>query len=447
MTTIKNYFSELKKIDKKFLGVLIFSTIVPIIYAYLRLLWVAGDSSESYAMTSFSAYIKAFTEVFTAFIIFPMFSYRKQEYQTKSNSLLFSVFLATILLAIILLSTNPFTLKKMMILNPDASKKELLTYLRIISLSNAIEVFETYLIYEIALAKETNKGIFITSASLLLKIIVDLVLISDWAIIDFNIINVAISSLISSIIIITLLLTWYFIKQNKTITLQKIKYSEMLEFYRRGFYPGLQKTIGNFFYSFVTLAIVNNLGEVGWNSWHLGSWIFWHVVFKITNVFEYSLLSETINNEEINSRKLTKIYILFDIITFFVLVPILTFTTLPHVVDNDEWLRLSSITALMMMLPFLATSIGSKLKVKMLLENKFKYILIGTIISNFLINIPIYIALLLGKSFNYLDNYIFYCLVDYLTFLVDLIFYLAIVNNQTTIEFLKINLFSEIFSK
>jgi len=262
MITIKKYFAELKKIDKRFLLVLLFSTLVPIIYSYLRLMWITSEGSETYSMTSFNAYINALAEVFTAFLILPVFSYRKQEYRTKSNSLLFSVFLASMVLLIILLIINYSLLEKMIELNPDASREELLTFLRLTSISKALEIFETYLIYEIAIEKNSAKGIFITTLSLMLKIVIDILLISKFAIVDFNIINVALSSLISTLIVIGTLVILYFFNQHKTITIQKIHFNDMLNFYKRGFFPGLDKLIGNFFYTFVTLAIVNHLGEV-----------------------------------------------------------------------------------------------------------------------------------------------------------------------------------------
>ncbi len=427
---MKNILKELKKIDKKFLIVLLFATIAPVVYSFLRTLWITSDSATSYAMTSFNAYISAFTEIFAVFLVLPIFTYQKQEYKSKSNSLLFAVILATIILMIILLLSNQFTLKQMMILNPDASRSELLTYLRLIAITNALSILETYLIYEIILDKNIYKGIFITIITLVLKIILDFILISNYAIIPFTIINVAWSSLISTIIIVSILLFWYFYHQEKTTSIKRAKIPEMMEFYRRGFYPGLNKLIANFFYVFVTLAILSNLKETEWNAWNLGTSLVWHISFYLANVFKFSLVSEIVNNDQIDKHRLTLAYILLDIIVFVGFAPIYIPLLTPILIQDKSWLSLSMLTSFLMVLPFLTIALAEKLQIRMVYENKFHYVVAGTVISNLLINLPILLALLSGIKFNYLDNYLLSATSNYLVLLIDSFFYYSLLKEE-----------------
>ncbi len=427
---MKKYFNEFKKVDKGFLLVLLFAVSIPVIYSFLRLLWITDDGSQSYAMTSFASYIQVIFEIFMVFLIVPLFTYRKSEFLTKSNSMLIGIVIISFFMFLFSLCLVPLIYQGMINMNPDADKEDLLIYLIIMSLSYSLEIVEFYFISEIVIEKHNFKGMLVVSLGLLIKIVVDLLLISSIAVVDFTIVNVAISSLISSLIIIFVLFILFIVKQHRTIAIQKVKISEIMDFYKRGFYPGLDILIANFFYAFVTLKIVSNLSETGWNSWHLGMWIYWHIIFKITAVLKYSLLSESKNNEEIDEHNLTVLYCIFDTIIFFTLGPILSLTLLKTVVDDPDWLKLSTATSLYMIPFMLAMSIGDKLKIKMLNTNNYKYILWDTAIANFIIEFPVLIMLMVGIEFNYLENLLIWTATTSFYFVLIVLFYRKILNKE-----------------
>ncbi len=428
---INKSYENLKLVNHKLLLTLLFATLLPIIYQMFRIIWVTNNGSDNYAMISFNSYLQAFEEIFTAFLILPLYSYKANDYNGSRTSIFSAIMFAAIGLFIFLSIIALPIADSMKAMNPSKEYGELYSYLFVDALSKSLTLIMTYLIAEIALSRENLKAIILTMISVLLNFILDFTLLSDLIFQSDSVLIVSVSKLISIIVMLLILVPLFIFKKiNNEKQVFRINWTSMKEFYKRGLYPGIDKFIGNFFYMFVTLKIVNSLDVVGWNSWHLGMWVYWHIIFKITNVFRYSLLSETLYNERIDDRNLTMVYSFIDVLVFIILAPILTAFKLPNVIGDDkEWLHLTLMTSYIM-IPFMLTmSIGDKLKVKIIAENKMIYLVWNSLISNFLIEFPVLIMLMFGWTFTFNENFGIWMAVILLSFIINIVQYWHLIRN------------------
>ena len=399
-------WNEFKKIDRKFLLACIVGIFLPLTYGILRTYFIVSHGSNSYALSSYWSYIQIFMEITGAFLILPLFTFANKKNGNKNFSILVGVVGALLILIMLLFSLTVPLLNSMVEINTDDSitRNMLRNFLWLSFISNGLLIYEKFLMADVIIERNNKKVYLFTSIALTLKISLDILFLSSISPIEYSVNNIALSQMISTIIIIAFLQIYWFITYYKESSKIKFDKEELIIYYKKGVVPGFEVAVRNFFYAFVTLKIVNSLGELQWNSWHLAGWVYWHIIFQFTIVFEYVLLSERINNKDLDFKKVTRLFLLFDLAIFIIIGPISIIFILPLIVDEEEWLSLTTITAFIM-LPFMYF-MGTQglFRTKFLTENKLRLILYNTLITNLVIQLPVFIIMLFGVSINYSAN-------------------------------------------
>lgn len=422
---------QFKNLNKIFILSVFVGIFLPLLYTFLRTLFIIDNGSNSYAMTQYWVYIQVALEVIGAFLILPIFTFNKEHHLRKNIAILFFVIIILIFILIILFSFTPILLDDMEKMNndQDITRNDLRNFLFISIIANIFLIYEQFLLSEVICEQKSIKVLILTALSLTFKISIDLLFLAPFSPIEFNINNLALSQLISSFIIILVLQIMWILSYLKNKS--KAVFSELKKYFYRGIIPGLESFIRNFFYIFVTLEIVNSLGENEWNSWNLANWIYWQLLFQFVTIFQYSLVAERVNNKKINSDQATYFFIFIDILIFLILTPILITFIIPILIDSNEinWLNLTTQTAWILFPFMLILSITTLLKTKFLVENKLHYILISTIITNFIIYFPVFICLQIGINFNYNANLILWSIGIFLSFITCIFQFKYLLNN------------------
>ncbi len=418
-------YKELKKINKTFLVICILGIFLPILYSWLRVIWIVSDSQNTIQMASTWIYIQIIVEVFTAMIILPLFTYSKEN-KKKSPTIFISVFVITIIVFYFLVTFFPWLFQKM--LENDANllftHKELRIFLIIAMASSSLKILEKFLISDIIVERDSIEGIFTIGVNMFIKIFFDLLLISPLFISNFNLIYLSLSSLVSSIIIIFVLTLYWIFKYKKNNVNWIINFSDLKEFYRKGIWPGAEVFVRNLFYFLVTLSILNQLsGDNAFVIWNYGGWIYWVIIIQLSNSFRYSLLSERVNNKEANLDVLTNCYILFDLIIYIFLTPLAIKFILPTIIDDEFILKSSTQTAWALSISMFYVSAYGKLTTKFMTENKYIYMFFITLVNSLLISLPVKIFMLAGGQVNYAQNLIIFELGIFTSFIMGYFLY------------------------
>lgn len=423
-------FKVLKKLDIKFLAALSLAILGPFIYSWVRIFWIADQGKDTLAMASFQTYIQMAFEIIGAFILVPIFTYKNSEYKNNSLSVFMSVNIALSIMLLITMGLIPIIFNSMKSLNPGIKDKDLLLYLIFQTLTSTLISYEQYLTSEIIVTKRVNKAIVFAGVSIFFKVIVDILFLSNISPFEFNLSLISVSSFISTLLVVIVFIFFYFLTRKKEKNNDNISKKRMAYYYKKGIVPALELLIRNLFYALVTLKIVEMLGEKDWNTWNMGGFIYWVILFRITSVFDYSLLSESLNNDnELDTNDLMMFYLFIEFILFVFIGSILTYTYLPNVIGKEDYLH-SSINLSMMFMPFMIIiGLQNQIKTKFLSENKYWYLLVATIIENSLVYLPLFFVInFTNVKFSLIDNYIIFGVGVVLACSINLLQYLYLIN-------------------
>ncbi|NOQ50522.1 MAG: hypothetical protein GQ557_02555 [Mycoplasmataceae bacterium] len=422
-------------LDKKFIFLAFFALILPFAYSWLRLFWIISASADSYTMISFWSYLQALVECFTAFLILPLFTFSKNK-QKKSFSIFSGVSFLVLILFFVMLSLFPWMIRQMTTQNSSSTLKELKIFLFLTMISMSMEIFVQYLLADIIVERNGLKATTTSVMIVLTSLLFDILFLSNISPFNYSIINITLSSVISSFLIIIVLSVFWFIsyfKENNSIT---FNINEVKSYYKKGLVPGLNVLIGNFFYSFVTLNIINHMDPLHMNSWHMAGWMYWNIIFKITIILQYILIAERINNHnDFDSRFATYWFMIIDFVIFLILVPISGLLILPTVIDDQSWLRLSTTSAFLMAPFFLFMGMSNKLNTKFITEDKMHYMLYQIIFSTMIIELPIWILLLIGINVGYWQNMTIWMISVSLGFFISIFQFEYLERKSMNIEF------------
>ena len=113
------YIETLKKIDLKYLISISAAILFPFIYMWIRIFWISDNGSETIATVSFQVYIQMFVEILAAFLLIPLLTYNKQEYNQESLTILTSVLVVLFLAMIGGTFISTLLVEPVSNLNPD----------------------------------------------------------------------------------------------------------------------------------------------------------------------------------------------------------------------------------------------------------------------------------------------------------------------------------------
>ncbi len=411
-----NFKDVLNNIDKKYLLALAAAILAPFIYSWVRVFWIADQGSSAIATTSFQSYMQMFMEIIGAFLLVPILTFRKEEYKQSSYSIFIGVVGVILIAAIVGVLISQALVKPVYSLNPFESKSNIRIYLTFSSLTTTLLMFEQFLISEIVVDKKTNKAIYFVISSISIKVIIDILFLSNISPFDFSIILISLSSFISCLLVTTILVVVFIFdlikdeeKNNKFII------SKLGIYFKRGFLPAFELLIRNLCYTFVTLQIALMLGESDWNAWNMGGFIYWMIIFKFTSIFEYHLLTEMLNEDKKYSNKLAQIYLITNMVIIVLLGILLSVIYLPLSIGNESWSRKALILSLANIPIMMIIGIQNLMKTKFLSNNKYIYLFIATTINLIIFYIPLLLMIyVFNIQFGFVDNYIIFgisCLI------------------------------------
>ncbi len=411
-----NFKDVLNKIDKKYLLALAAAILAPFIYSWVRVFWIADQGSSAIATTSFQSYIQMFMEIIGAFLLVPILTFRKEEYKQSSYSIFIGVVGVISIAAIVGVLISQTLVNSVYSLNPLESKKNIRIYLTFSSLTTTLLMFEQFLISEIVVDKKTNKAIYFVISSISIKVIIDVLFLSNISPFDFSIILISLSSFISCLLVTTILVVVFILDLIKDEEKNsKFIHSKLGNYFKRGFIPAFELLIRNLCYTFVTLQIALMLGESDWNAWNMGGFIYWMIIFKFTSIFEYHLLTEMLNEDKEYSNKLAHIYLIINMLIIVLLGILLSLIYLPLSIGNEDWSRKALILSLANIPIMMIIGIQNLIKTKFLSNNKYIYLFIATAINLIIFYLPLLLMIyVFNIQFGFIDNYIIFgisCLI------------------------------------
>ena len=154
------------------------------------------------------------------------------------------------------------------------------------------------------------------------------------------------------------------------------------------------------------------------------------ILFRITSIFDYSLLTESLNNEkEMDTNKLMMFYLGIEFLLFVIVGTILTYTYLPSVIGKEDYLH-SSIVLSMAFMPFMIMiCLQNQIKIKVLSENKYWFLLVATIIENSILYLPLFFIINFSNiQFSLIDNYIIFASGIVIICFINIIQYLYLID-------------------
>lgn len=395
MTKIKNYFNKMG-IDWKYLAVIATVILSPVIYNSIRIFWIVDQGESSLAMTHFSTYLQMTTEIVGAFLLIPLFTYGKDEYKNNSLTLFITISATLVIFVIASLITSGLLVKPMMNLNPSEDKKLIINFLIFQGLTWVLVVYEQYLLTDTVIEKNYLKAIIFCVSSLSFKIIIDLLMLSNFSVINTNVASISISSFISTLIIVLILIGLHLYKlwKNNKLNLSLFDWNQLKIYYIKGVVPAIELLIRNLCYSLVTLQALLMLGESDWNAYNMGGYIYWMIIFKITSIFDYYILSDLSNRSDNRIMKLVSFSVLESILISFLGV-VLTFTYLPSLLDGQSYASRALLLSIVNIPIMIFISIQNVFKLDLVVKDKYIFILGGAIVNLIILYTPLIVIIYL----------------------------------------------------
>lgn len=395
MTNIKNYFNRMG-IDWRYLAIIALVILSPFIYNSIRVFWVVDQGDSSLAMTHFSTYLQMTMEIVGAFLLIPLFTYKSEEYNKNSLTLFINITAMMIIFVVAGLIISGALIHPMMELNPEETKSNITWYMIFQTLTWVLVVYEQYLLVDFLVERKISKALIFAILSLTLKIVFDVFMLSSISFIEPNIVMISLSSFISSLIVVaTLVVVHVFkMKEEGNLNLEKFNWNSLKTYYTRGVIPASELLIRNLCYSLVTLQALLMLGENDWNAWNMGGYIYWMMIFKITSIFDYYLISELSNNDNEERLKLFAFSII-EVVIIFVMGVLLSSTYLPTLVNGSEYASKAILLSFVNLPIMMLIAIQNVFKTKLITSNNYVYLFAGTIINLIVLYIPVMIIIYL----------------------------------------------------
>ncbi len=392
---IKKYYDNLN-INWKYLLVIVVVVLSPVIYNSIRIFWIVDQGESSLAMTHFSTYLQMTMEIVGAFLLIPLFTYKKEEYKENSLTLFLTISFTMLFFIVASLIVSSIMIKPMVDLNPTESKDLIVKYMIFQGLTWVLVVYEQYLLSDFILERKYSKAIIFCVLSLSLKLVVDMLMLTSFSIIDTNIATISISSFISTLIIVITLLCVHLLKFWNEDKLRKESFSwnQLGTYYYKGVIPALELLIRNLCYSLVTLQALLMLGEADWNAYNMGGYIYWMIIFKITSIFDYYLLSDLSERED---GKMTILFSFAALEASIVLIMgvILTFAYLPSLLNGQSYYSKAILLSIINIPIMIFISTQNVFKLDLITQNKYIYLLGGTLINLVILYTPLIIIIYL----------------------------------------------------
>lgn len=393
MEKVKAYFS---KIDINFKYLLIIGIVIlsPVIYNSIRIFWIVEQGENSLAMTHFSTYLQMTVEILGAFLLIPLFTYKKEEYKENSLTLFVSISATMLVFVVFSLITAGILINPMAELNPSESKDLIVKYMIFQSLTWVLIVYEQYLLVDFIIEKNISKALVFCVLSLSLKIILDVLMLSSIAIVNTNIASISISSFISSLIIVIVLVLMHLYKlwNEDNLKIDAFNFEQLKNYYIRGVVPAVELLIRNLCYSLVTLQALLMLGEGDWNAYNMGGYIYWVIIFKITSIFDYYLLSDLSERSDYVVTRLVSFAVVES--TIITLLGItLSLTYLPSLIGGESYYDKAILLSLVNIPIMLLIAIQNVFKLDLITKNKYSYVLFGALVNLFLLYTPLIVII------------------------------------------------------
>ncbi len=393
MEKVKAYFN---KIDINFKYLLIIGIVIlsPVIYNSIRIFWIVEQGENSLAMTHFSTYLQMTVEILGAFLLIPLFTYKKEEYKENSLTIFVSISATMLVFIVFSLITAGILINPMVELNPSESRDLIVKYMIFQSLTWVLIVYEQYLLVDFIIEKNISKALVFCVLSLSLKIILDVLMLSSISIVNTNIASISISSFISSLIIVIVLVLMHLYKlwNEDNLKIDAFNFEQLKNYYIRGVVPAVELLIRNLCYSLVTLQALLMLGEGDWNAYNMGGYIYWVIIFKITSIFDYYLLSDLSERSDYVVTRLVSFAIVESIIITLLGIT-LSLTYLPSLIGGESHYDKAILLSLVNIPIMLLIAIQNVFKLDLITKNKYSYVLLGALVNLFLLYTPLIVII------------------------------------------------------
>ena len=342
-----------------------------------------GDTT--YSSSSFQIYINLFISILSVFLIVPLFTFKGKDLDHYSHSFLASIGFMTLLVILITLGFSPYVVDSMAKVNPKTHINEIWLFVIFSDVSLALGILETYLIYNMIFQKRIYTSMILSFLGLLLKVFFIVLFISGVSPFHFKIWYITFATFVSAVLGVVVLL-WFYIRDNKNHKLP-LNIKKALEFYKRGFLPGIEKAIGTGFYMLLTLNVINKHTDE-WRAWSLADTIILWGIMSITLVLRYSLYYETVSTQDMKHLNKVQNYYLLLSLGIFVIMTILFAEILSFV--NLSWKALA-IKTLFAMTPFMfLEEVKKQYEIRLINKRTFYFILFNTILDALFIKMPLF---------------------------------------------------------
>lgn len=434
MDNIKNKMD----INWRYLAVIATVILSPFIYNSIRIFWIVDQGESSLALTHFSTYLQMTMEIVGAFLLIPLFTYNKEEYKSNSFTLFLTVTCTMLIFTLAGLAVSGFLIKPMLEMNPTESKSVITTFLIFQSLTWVLIVYEQYLLTDFIIEGKITKAVVFTILSITLKVAIDILMLSPIAVIDYGVVSVSLSSFLSSLTIVIVLVSIHLLKmkEEEQLNIAMFDLEKLKSYYYRGVFPAMELLIRNLCYSLVTLQALLMLGESDWNAWNMGGYVYWMMVFKVTSIFDYYLLSDLAKTKDNHNFKLIT-FASVEVVTILILGVVLSSAYLPFLVQGETYAGKAILLSFVNLPIMMFIAVQNVFKTKLVISNNYIYLFFGTIFNLIVLYLPLIIIIYFTNvQIGFWSNFIIFgmsCLIP-AVITVASVFYVDYRNEKMKLE-------------
>jgi len=403
---ITNFKSNLKEYPWDFMGFLVLALLIPRIYSLINTMWIGHIDYSSLAIAEQYEFMGILIEIVNEGVPFGVLALVSQNYKNRSvvlKQLFAGIILQLILsttLSIIILSNMPLFVQ---IIGTSAEiVDKTIRYLSLRAIALPFNSLALLLIIGIKSLDRAKLSLEIVSVNVLLNIILDLFLISNFPFsLQLGLDGAAIGYLISNIT--------YFITALGAIVVilhikrQELKSQDFLDnsksLFKVGGWTGIDSFVRNFFYFFV-LQILNFMGPNQFAGFQLFQKIMWTVLIPVIAISEgtairvgnYLVKEDT--KKRIPSLLTTSAFLGFMIVGSFGLVGIFAIDSIGSIfTSNLDVIRFSSLMFFWQIIPYILFAVAMNLRGLFFGTGKTYNILIISLILNLGVIFPFFLLI------------------------------------------------------
>lgn len=287
-------FTKIKdEVNWKLLSMTFITSLIPFLYSLFRIYFIS--ESESFLINASSwVYLTLMTEVVMFAGVLPIYRFvaninnKKAKLRKSIFAIIMSIGLGMIFL-LIAFCFIPLLADQISNVpgNEGVTQQDIVNFLFVSMFGEFFRIISMMTNAVLIMTGETYSLLLIMIANLAASVTSDILLVSNYALVNPSLGSLSISTLIGPGFTLITFVSYFFIKNRKQIdnvfTRENFSLRESKKYWKIGLITGLEALIRNAFYAGVVLQINNKIDIEAINSWNASMFIWFSVFSIITN--------------------------------------------------------------------------------------------------------------------------------------------------------------------